>query len=90
MTVAVAAAARVTPVHWIVRVEIVTEPALAETQPAALAVVGAVQPAGTVMSTSPLPVPPVAAVYVNVIDWPVAPLATFAVGVVSVPEPSAE
>ncbi len=90
MIVAVAADARVTPVHWIVLVEIATEPVLAETQPAAFEVVGAVQPAGTTMSTSPLPVPPVAAVYVKLIVWPVAPLATFDVGVVSVPEPSAE
>ncbi len=57
-----AADARLTPVHWMVRVEIATEPVLAETQPGAFDVVGAVQPAGTVMSTSPLPVPPVAAV----------------------------
>ncbi len=50
------------PVHLIVRVEIATEPLLAETQPAAAEVVGAVQPAGTVMSTSPLNMPLLAAV----------------------------
>ena len=41
------------PVHWIVLPATATEPVLAETQPAALVVVGAVQPAGTTMSTSP-------------------------------------
>ena len=59
---AVPAAARVTPVHWIVRVEMASEPEAELTQPAALAVVGVVQPVGTVMSTSPLLMPPVAAV----------------------------
>ncbi len=62
MTVAVPPATRVSPLHWMVRVEMATEPEAELTQPAAFDVVGAVQPAGTVMSTSPLLMPPVAAV----------------------------
>ncbi len=72
-----------------VRVETATDPEAELTQPAAFEVVGAVQPAGTVRSTSPLLMPPAAAVYVKVIVWPPAPLATLAVGVVRVPVPSA-
>ncbi len=45
-----------------VRVETASEPEAELTQPAAFDVVGAVQPAGTVRSTSPLLMPPVAAV----------------------------
>jgi len=44
-----------------VRTEIATAPEAELTQPAALAVVGAVQPAGTVMLTAPPEMPPVAA-----------------------------
>ena len=62
MIVAVPPAARVSPVHWMVLPATATEPVLALTQPAALAVVGVVQPAGTTMLTAPLPIPPVAAV----------------------------
>ena len=62
MTVAVDPLLRVIPVHWMVRVEMASEPEAELTQPAALAVVGVVQPVGTVMSTSPLLMPPVAAV----------------------------
>jgi len=41
------------------------------------------------MLTAPPEIPPVAAVYVKVIVRPEAALATFAVGVVRVPVPSA-
>ena len=50
---------------------------------------GALQPAGTSSVTEPLESPPVAAVYVKVIVFPVEPFATFAVPLVSVPVPSA-
>ena len=50
--------------------------------------VGAGQPAGTVSVTEPFEMPPAAALYVKTIVF-VDPLATFAVGVVIVPEPSA-
>ena len=50
---------------------------------------GALQPVGTSSVTDPFESPPVAAVYVKVIVFPVEPLATLAVGVVSVPLPSA-
>ncbi len=62
MTEAVAPPVRVSPVHWMVRVEMATDPEAELTQPAAFDVVGAVQPAGTVMLTAPLLMPPVAAV----------------------------
>ena len=51
--------------------------------------VGAGQPVGTVTVTEPFEVPPAAAaLYVKTIVF-VEPLTTFAVGVVTVPEPSA-
>jgi hypothetical protein len=56
--------------------------------PAAFVDTGAVQPVGTATSTSPLEIPPAAAVYVNVIVLPVDDTGTLAVGVVSVPDPS--
>ncbi len=62
MIVAVPPAARVRPVHWIVLPATATAPAAELTHPAALAVVGAVQPAGTTMLTAPPEMPPVAAV----------------------------
>ena len=40
--------------------------------------------------TAPFEIPPVVAVYVKTTVWPVEPLPTELVGVVSVPEPSAE
>ena len=50
---------------------------------------GALQPLGTASVTVPFARPPVAAVYVNVIVFPVDALLTEPVGVVSVPDPSA-
>ncbi len=50
---------------------------------------GALQPLGTASVTVPLDVPPVAAVYVKVIVFPVEALFTAPVPVVKVPEPSA-
>ncbi len=50
---------------------------------------GALQPLGTSTVRVPFERPPVAAVYVNVIVFPLEPMATVVVGVVSVPEPSA-
>jgi hypothetical protein len=80
---------RLTPVTLIVAPETATDPVDAVTQPAALLVVGAVQPLGTVTSTSPFDVPPVAAVYVKVrvlLDVP----AVAVVGLTAfVPEPLA-
>jgi hypothetical protein len=67
-----------------------TVPALAVVYPALDDVVdGGVQPAGTATVTDPFDVPPVAAVYVNVIVRPVWLAETLLVPVVSVPEPSA-
>jgi hypothetical protein len=51
---------------------------------------GAVHPTGTATVTAPLFMPPVAAVYVKVIVFPVEVAKTDDVGVVNVPEPSAE
>jgi hypothetical protein len=68
-----------------------TVPELAVVYPAAEPVVdGALQPLGTASVTAPFASPPVAAVYVNVIELPVDALLTAPVPVVSVPEPSAE
>jgi hypothetical protein len=65
-------------------------PELAVVYPAAVPVVdGALQPLGTSSVTEPPEMPPAAAVYVNVIVFPLEPFATFDVGVVSVPVPSA-
>src|SRR5436189_243802 len=50
---------------------------------------GAFQPAGTSTVTAPFESPPVAAVYVNVIVFPVELRGTALVDDVSVPEPSA-
>jgi hypothetical protein len=50
---------------------------------------GALQPLGTATVTLPLEIPPAAAVYVKVMVFPVEPIATVLVPVVSVPEPSA-
>ena len=50
---------------------------------------GALQPVGTVTRTAPFDMPPVAAVYVKTSVLPAEPFATFVVGVVRVPEPSA-
>src|SRR2546423_12711342 len=85
--VAVAPPTRVTPVHWMVLPTTATEPVLALTQPAPAVVRGAVQPAGTTMSISPPNVPLEAAVYVNVMVWPAAALATFERLEISVPTP---
>ena len=60
--VAVPPAASVSPVHWIVLAATATAPEAELTQPAPAVVRGAVQPAGTTMLTSPLEMPPVAAV----------------------------
>src|SRR5919201_742277 len=67
-----------------VPVEEVVEPAAPEL------VDGALQPAGTVISTAPLVSPPVAAVYVNVNVRPVWPASTELGETLSAPEPSAE
>jgi len=87
--VAVPAAASVSPVHWIVLPATATAPEAELTQPAPAVVRGAVQPAGTTMLIAPPEMPPVAAVYVKVIVWPDAPLATLETLDVSVPVPSA-
>ena len=50
---------------------------------------GAFQPLGTTRVTVPFEVPPAAAVYVNVIVFPVEPTATVLVPDVNVPAPSA-
>jgi hypothetical protein len=50
---------------------------------------GELQPVGTTSVTEPLEMPPVAAVYVKVIVFPVELRTTVVVGVVNVPEPSA-
>ncbi len=60
--VAVPPFASVSPVHWIVFAATPTAPEAELTQPAPAVVLGAVQPAGIAMSTSPLLMPPVAAV----------------------------
>jgi hypothetical protein len=52
-------------------------------------VLGAVQPAGTTRVMEPFCMPPAAAVYVNVIVFPVWLADTFVVGAVKVPAPSA-
>jgi hypothetical protein len=71
--------------------EVDTDPALAVVYPAFDPVVdGALQPLGTATVTLPFERPPAAAVYVNVIVFPVDALLTEPVGVVSVPDPSAE
>ena len=49
---------------------------------------GALQPAGTTQVTEPFEIPPVGAVYVNVIVRPAWDAETLVVGVVTVPEPS--
>src|SRR5439155_20223489 len=64
-----------------------TVPDVAETWPAPAAVVGAVQPLGTSMVIAPLVIPPVAAVYVKVIELPVELRSAVVVAVLSVPEP---
>ena len=87
--VKVAAAARVSELTLIVCPEKLKLPALTVEQPVAFVDFGAVHPVGTATSTSPLLIPPVAAVYVNTIVFPVEPFPTFDVVVVSVPEPSA-
>ena len=51
---------------------------------------GAVHPLGTTSVSVPFCMPPAAAVYVKVIVRPVWFAETFVVGVVSVPEPSAD
>src|SRR5580765_154220 len=51
-------------------------------------VLGAVQPLGTTSVSEPLFIPPAAAVYVNVMVFPVWLADTFVVGVVGVPAPS--
>jgi hypothetical protein len=50
---------------------------------------GGLQPLGTATVTEPFAIPPVGAVYVNVIVFPVEPTATEFVSAVNVPEPSA-
>src|SRR5947209_19973293 len=88
--VKVAPPARVTLETVIVWLEVETVPVLAVVYPAAEPVVdGALQPLGTTSVTAPLERPPVAAVYVKVIVFPVEALFTAPVPVVSVPEPSA-
>jgi hypothetical protein len=89
VTVSVAPAASVSPLTLIVCPEKESVPALAVVHPAALVEIGAVQPVGTAMSTSPFETPPVAAVYVNATVFPVDDAETLVVGVVSVPNPSA-
>jgi hypothetical protein len=65
-------------------------PVDAVVKPAAEPVVeGALQPVGTTRVTEPLLVPPVAAVYVKVIVFPVELAETAVVGVVNVPDPFA-
>jgi hypothetical protein len=67
-----------------------TVPELAVVYPAALPVVeGALHPLGTSSVTEPFEMPPVAAVYVNVIVRPVWPADTLLVPLASVPDPSA-
>ena len=67
-----------------------TVPAEAVVKPLAEPVVlGALQPVGTASVTAPSFRPPVAAVYVKVIVFPVDPAETLVVGVVRVPVPFA-
>src|ERR671936_642714 len=81
----------VSPETVIVRPLTDTLPVLARVYPfAAAAVLGADHPAGTSTVTEPLELPPVAAVKVKTTVFPVEPFATEFVGVVTVPEPSAE
>src|SRR5262249_44609244 len=67
-----------------------TVPELAVVRPAVRRVgEGARQPRGTSTLAEPFEIPPVAAVYVNVIVFPAEPFATLDVGGVSGPVPSA-
>src|SRR5438128_2125338 len=64
-------------------------PVLTVVHPVAFVDTGAVHPAGTAASTSPLASPPAAAVYMNTTVLPVELADTFVVGVVDVPDPFA-
>ena len=65
MIVIVDAAANVTLLTVMVWPDVLTVPVLDVVQPTALALVGALQPAGTATVTTPLFMPPAAAVKVN-------------------------
>jgi hypothetical protein len=80
----------VIPVTVITCPETPTVPVLAVVQPALPFVVeGALQPLGTVSSTAPVDIPPVAAVYVKMIVLPVWEALAFELSGDIVPEPSA-